>query len=126
MYIENYNKKHLFILGLIMLSFGNLFAEQSNEKNVSITLQNTNDSSLVLVLDQSNGKKILKVSFNGNEGNEGSLVILSNSIIVKSAQFELIKTPYSASVDVSNLASGTYEVILTTASGTHSAQITIA
>jgi hypothetical protein len=126
MSLENYTTKHLLSIAFFLISVGTSFAEPIIEKKVSHSILNPVDSSLVLALDQSNGNKILKVSFNGNEGNEGSIVIKLNSNIVKSAQFELIKSPYSASVDISNLASGTYEVVLTTAQGVHSAQLIIA
>ena len=71
------------------------------------------------------GARVLRVSFNGNEGTDGALQIKQNTTVVKTAQFELIKQPYYATVDISNLAAGTYQVILTTATGTHSSSILI-
>lgn len=85
----------------------------------------TNDTLLVLNIEMHYGARVLRVSFNGNEGTDGTLQIKQNNTVVKTASFELIKQPFYASVDISNLAIGTYQVVLTTATGTHSSSILI-
>ena len=120
-------RQNCFQLLLLLLS-NNLFAHQVSKPNQDNLLQtpvNTNDTLLVLNIEMQYGARVLKVSFNGNEGTDGTLQIKLNSTVVKAASFELIKQPFYASVDISNLAAGTYQVILTTATGTHNSSILI-
>jgi hypothetical protein len=120
-------RQNCFQLLLLLLS-NNLFAHQVSKPNQNNLLQtpvSTNDTLLVLNIEMQYGARVLKVSFNGNEGTDGTLQIKLNSTVVKAASFELIKQPFYASVDISNLAAGTYQVILTTATGTHSSSILI-
>ena len=120
-------RQNCFQLLLLLLS-NNLFAHQVSKPNQNNLLQtpvSTNDTLLVLNIEMQYGARVLKVSFNGNEGTDGTLQIKLNSTVVKAASFELIKQPFYASVDISNLAAGTYQVLLTTATGTHSSSILI-
>ncbi len=120
-------RQNCFQLLLLLLS-NNLFAHQVSKPNQNNLLQtpvSTNDTLLVLNIEMQYGARVLKVSFNGNEGTDGTLQIKLNSTVVKAASFELIKQPFYASVDISNLAAGTYQVILTTATGTHNSSILI-
>lgn len=78
------------------------------------------DDDFVLILETIGSKRILKVSFNGNEGNEGELKIYNNSNEkVLESNFELIKTPFYASVDVTNLPVGSYIAKLSTNKAVH-------
>lgn len=113
---------------LLLLLSNNSFAHQISDPTQNNLLQtpvSTNDTLLVLNIEMQYGARVLKVSFNGNEGTDGTLQIKLNNTVVKAASFELIKQPFYASVDISNLAAGTYQVILTTATGTHSSSILI-
>lgn len=113
---------------LLLLLSNNSFAHQFSGPIQNSTLQtpnNTNDTLLVLNIEMQYGARVLLVSFNGNEGTDGTLQIKQNTTVVKTASFELIKQPFYASVDISNLAVGTYQVILTTATGTHTSSILI-
>lgn len=98
----------------------------NSTKNLSHSFIIGNDNDLVLKLEIIESKKILRVSFNGNEGTDGSLIIFNdqNKPLVQS-NFELIKTPFYASVDVSTLSSGKYKVELTTPKGKHTTSLTI-
>ena len=94
-------------------------ANLNTEQTIILNNPTPNDSLLVLAVEMQDGLRILRVSFNGNEGNDGTLQIKHNSTTVKMAHFELIKQPYYASVDITSLNPGTYQVILTSATGTH-------
>ena len=98
----------------------------NSTKNLSHSFIIENDNDLVLKLEIIESKKILRVSFNGNEGTDGSLIIFNNQNkpLVQS-NFELIKTPFYASVDVSTLSAGKYKVELTTPKGKHTTSLTI-
>jgi hypothetical protein len=103
--------------------------EITNESIISDTLSQSNqkdESDLILnsVIDGS--EKILQVSFNGSEGTDGTLRIFNTTkSLVKEANFELIKFPFYASVDISSLASGTYKVELTTKKGIHTSSLIV-
>jgi len=125
--LSNFLRFNCLTLLLLLLS-NNLFAHQiSNpiQNNILQTPVSTNDTLLVLNIEMHYGARVLRVSFNGNEGTDGTLQIKQNNAVVKAASFELIKQPFYASVDISNLAAGTYQVTLTTATGTHSSSILI-
>ena len=113
---------------LLLLLSNNSFAHQVSvpiQNNMLQTSISTNDTLLVLNIEMQYGARVLLVSFNGNEGTDGTLQIKQNTTVVKTASFELIKQPFYASVDISNLTVGTYQVILTTATGTHTSSILI-
>jgi hypothetical protein len=125
--LSNFLRFNCLTLLLLLLS-NNSFAHQISDPTQNNLLQtpvSTNDTLLVLNIEMQYGARVLKVSFNGNEGTDGTLQIKLNNTVVKAASFELIKQPFYASVDISNLAAGTYQVILTTATGTHSSSILI-
>ena len=84
------------------------------------TLDQNKDVDLILNNITENSKRILRVSFNGNEGSEGSLKMISlSNKVLKEANFELIKYPYYASVDITDLPAATYKVELATKKGIH-------
>ena len=125
--LSNFLRFNCLTLLLLLLS-NNSFAHHISspiQNNLLQTSVSTNDTLLVLNIEMQYGARVLKVSFNGNEGTDGTLQIKLNNTVVKAASFELIKQPFYASVDISNLAAGTYQVILTTATGTHSSSILI-
>ncbi len=84
------------------------------------------DSNLVLHIEKVDLKSLLRVSFNGNEGNDGKLKIYdqSNNLLIQS-NFELIKSPFYATVDISALLPGIYPVSLNTKYGIHHLTLTI-
>ncbi|MEI6021639.1 MAG: hypothetical protein WCR21_10965 [Bacteroidota bacterium] len=85
-----------------------------------------NDAALVMRVEIVGGKKLLRVSFNANEGSEGSLKMVdARGKEVLRANFELIKFPYYATVDVTNLAAGTYTVKLKTQEAVHTNELNI-
>jgi hypothetical protein len=114
---------------LVCLSFnsfgGSNFSRFSSVNN-TIQLSLYEDPALSLEIVMDNGKRILHVSFNGDEGHEGTLKIYNISgILVKESNFELIKSPFYASVDITGLEKGNYKVELTTRKGNHSSNIEI-
>jgi hypothetical protein len=126
------SKVYLYGVGigtLLLLFFFNTSTASQNEALVKEervqSIKVNNDSLLVLNIETHYGAKVLCVSFNGNEGVDGTLQIKQGATVFKTAHFELIKQPYYASVDISNLAIGTYEVTLTTASRIHTSAIII-
>ena len=84
------------------------------------------DSNLILLIDYDNQDRLLKISFNGNEGNDGTMKILdnNNNVLIES-NFELIKSPYYATVNISVLSVGSYQVILETNSQVHTATLVV-
>lgn len=82
------------------------------------------DNLLVLNIESVDSRKLLRISFNGNEGTDGELKIYdANNTLVNTSNFELIKSPYYATVDVTSLPLGSYSVVLTTKSGNHNSSI---
>lgn len=82
------------------------------------------DNLLVLNIESVDSRKLLRISFNGNEGTDGELKIYDvNNTLVNTSNFELIKSPYYATVDVTSLPLGSYSVVLTTKSGNHNSSI---
>lgn len=81
---------------------------------------------LCFVIVYENNNRILRISFNGNEGPEGVLTIYNaNNTMVKEASFELIKSPFYASVDITNLPTGLYTAKLVTSKDVHSVPLTV-
>ncbi|MCX6310392.1 MAG: hypothetical protein NT084_02005 [Bacteroidetes bacterium] len=75
---------------------------------------------MVLSVSTSNSKKLLFVSFNANEGSDGTMRIFNSAHkVAVESNFELIKSPFYATVDISGLRAGDYTVELTTSIGTH-------
>ena len=92
--------------------------------DTSLSLKHDNELVLSIVFVES--KRILHVSFNGDGGSEGTLKIYSVShLLIKKVNFELIKYPYYASVDITDILSGTYQVELTTKKGVHTCTLTV-
>ncbi len=82
------------------------------------------DELLVLNLESVDSRKLLRISFNGNEGTDGELKIYDDkNTLVTTSNFELIKSPYYATVDVTSLPNGNYSVVLTTKSGNHNSSL---
>lgn len=100
----------------------------NNSKNITFHSNRSShqESNLVLNVEVQNSKKVLRVSFNGSEGNEGELKIFNNSNeLVAQSNFELIKSPFYASVDISSLAAGNYVVKLTTNVAVHQSSLVL-
>ena len=82
------------------------------------------DDLLVLNIESVDSRKLLRISFNGNEGTDGELKIYDDkNILVTTSNFELIKSPFYATVDVTTLPSGSYSVVLITKSGSHNSSL---
>ena len=82
------------------------------------------DDLLVLNIESVDSRKLLRISFNGNEGTDGELKIYNDkNILVTTSNFELIKSPFYATVDVTSLPLGSYSVVLTTKSGNHNSSL---
>ncbi|CAN1513150.1 hypothetical protein MCEGE10_00856 [Flavobacteriaceae bacterium] len=123
-------KKAIFVILLFFVIAANAIQSKSNvSKNHPIILKNDSflkDELLVLNLDFVDSKKLLRVSFNGNEGTDGELKIYDEkNVLVTSSNFELIKSPFYATVDVTALSTGTYLVVLVTNSGSHKSNLQI-
>ena len=123
-------KKAIFVILLFCVFAANAIQSKSNvTKNHPVILKNDSffkDELLVLNLNFVDSKKLLRVSFNGNEGTDGELKIYDEkNVLVTSSNFELIKSPFYATVDVTALSSGTYMVILVTKSGSHKSNLQI-
>jgi hypothetical protein len=83
-------------------------------------------SSLVLETQNIESRRLLRISFNGNEGTNGYFELYNyNNDLVKQSKFELIKFPFYASVDVTDLEAGTYAVRLTTSDQIHYTNLVI-
>jgi hypothetical protein len=103
-----------------------IIVEECTDAVFHSTLSTNDDNELVMVVVNENYKKIIRISFNGNEGSNGTLRIYNASRdLVKKANFELIKSPFYASVDVTNLVAGTYTAELTTEKAVHSYSLII-
>lgn len=115
----------LFFIVFVLSSWGCFMGSSKNIKSHS-NRSIFQESNLVLNVEVQNSKKILRVSFNGNEGNDGELKIFNNSNqLVAQSNFELIKSPFYASVDISSLAAGNYVVKLTTNVAVHQSSLVL-
>jgi hypothetical protein len=84
------------------------------------------DKDLVLNIFIENGHRLLRVSFNGSEGSEGDLKIFNPAHEVNAEfNFELIKYPNYATVDLTDLTPGNYLVELSTKIAVHTATLSI-
>ncbi len=85
------------------------------------------DSTLILNIEKVENKNILRVSFNSNkEGNEGNFKIFDEKGKLRiQSNFELIPSPYYASVDISSLSAGNYKVTLETEVRTINSTLTV-
>jgi hypothetical protein len=127
----NFLNVSLIILCLLCSIKGKAICEQRQNSgnrylNIGIILVDTvtKEQKLIFQLKKEGSQQILRISFNGNEGNNGTLKIFNTKgDLVKEAHFELIKTPYYASVDVTNLKPGIYSLILKTTAGEHTSSI---
>ncbi len=89
-------------------------------------IYNDNDTALMMRIEIISGKKLLRVSFNGKEGSDGKLKLAdARGKEVLSANFELIKFPYYATVDITNLAAGSYTAKLITQEAVHTSELNI-
>lgn len=117
----------LFVLLFIKASANEFIAVPSQIKIK--TIENSllfEDNLLLLHLDIVDSGKLLRVSFNGNEGADGELKIYDEKKeLVSLSNFELIKTPFYATVDVTSLPSGSYSVVLSTKLGSHTSTLQI-
>lgn len=101
-----------------------LFGENKMSASDYVNIQK--DKDLVLNLVTENSQKLLRVSFNGNEGMEGDLKIFNRAKEQKAEfNFELIKFPNYATVDITDLPPGTYTIELHTKKAIHTSRLTI-
>jgi hypothetical protein len=118
----------LIILSSALISFKSTEIRIKTKENQIFQLNNfqLNEAPFVFYIEQVGNSKLLRVSFNGNEGNEGTLKIYnSQNALVLESNFELIKSPFFASVDVTNLQAGDYSLVLSTAVDNHTSQLII-
>lgn len=118
----------LIILSSALLSYKNTEIRFKTKENQILQLNNSqlDDEPFVFYTEQVGNYKLLRVSFNGNEGNEGTLKIYnSQNVLVLESNFELIKSPFFASVDLTNLQAGDYSLVLSTAVDNHTSQLVI-
>ena len=122
----------LIAITLLLFSTNNAFAvimhnpKQSNLAGTKKLPVFIVDDALVLKIEIVDAKRLLRVSFNGSEGPEGELKLYnaSNEMVIES-NFELIKSPFYATVDINTLAVGTYTAKLTTGSSVHTSTLII-
>lgn len=79
---------------------------------------------LNLIIIDSRG--LVRVSFQGDEGNNGTLKFLNSSNrVVYEVGIELIKLPYYTTIDVTDFYRGSYSVVLTTEKTIHTTSLII-
>lgn len=116
----------LFVFDSNVLKVNNESKEVRNHLKVNYLKNTINDEPFTFYTEQVGNSKLLRVSFNGDEGNEGTLKIYnSQNVVVNESNFELIKSPFFASVEITNLPSGNYTLLLTTALGNHTSLLVI-
>lgn len=109
-----------------MMLFPIFGSDNFYKKNKQLLVNNPIVGDLILEFLKIENSKIIRISFNGNEGMHGDLYLIdSNNKKVGEFNFELIKTPNYASIDVSDLSKGTYTAVLKTEKGSHNAIIQI-
>ncbi len=121
-------KFKLVLVAFFILSVNYAMSEKNLFQNspTQITEGIQSDEPFTFYLENVGGQKLLRVSFNGNEGNDGTLTVFNaQNVQVIESNFELIKSPFYATVDVSNLQAGTYTIKLVTAEREHTSTITI-
>ena len=98
----------------------------TKNETVSVTNVLQPNNPFTYYLEILDGQKLLRVSFNANEGNDGTLKVYNaQNTLVTESNFELIKSPFYATVDLTALSSGTYTLKLTTAQGEYVSTLTI-
>ena len=86
----------------------------------------TDDPNLVLLAIKDGSEVSLQVSFDGNEGNSGSISIFSgNTELIHEMSISIAHSPGFTAVNLSEYAAGTYTCQLKTASGIHVSHFTI-
>jgi hypothetical protein len=118
----------IFIFAVNVTFTGNarLVSSASLNANEAVFATPNGDRQVILKTDSQGSHRILRISFEGNEGKEGTLQIFnSTNTLVKTSTFELIKSPFYASVDITDLMPGEYTVQLTTQIATHTASFKI-
>lgn len=119
----------LFVVKSLVPNSANMLSGDSGNSMLnqnSAQLVMPQDSDIVLNLEHMFNKKLLQVSLNVDQEGDGRLKIFNldgKSLI--SANIELIKYPYYATVDVTSLNSGTYVAIVMTTKGIHSTTLII-
>lgn len=87
----------------------------------------TNDPELRLEYTMNYSTPVVRMSFDGNDGDKGFLQVLNKDGVVmrQVEEVELINSPYYFTLDVSELPAGTYTFSLKTASKTYTSAVTI-
>ncbi len=130
------NIKKLSLIGLLVFCFqikskssvelGKVNLQKIPFQKLAGECQILIENNLILKIELVDGKRLLRVSFNGNEGSDGTLKIYDDSKkLVIESNFELIKYPYYATVDITNLAFGKYTASLITKQNIHTSVLTI-
>lgn len=115
----------IMALFVLMIGINGLLANEIKTSAISKTLTPTDDH-FVFYVENVESQKLLRVSFNGNEGTDGTLFIYdANNNVVSESNFELIKSPFYATVDLTSIAAGNYSLKLVTATGTHTGTLTL-
>ncbi len=122
-----FNSIRFGLIALFVLWSGVSVLKASNNKSFqSLKVLAPQDNPLAFYVENVANQKLLRVSFNANEGTDGTLYIYdSNNQVVNESSFELIKSPFYATVDVTSIAAGTYTLKLITATGTHTGTLTL-
>lgn len=95
-----------------------------NQNVLSVTTKN--DSTIVLNVVNMFNKKLLHVSVNSSAIGEGKLKIIDiNGREVLSANIEIIRYPYYATVDITALSNGSYVLAVKSPQGIHSTNLII-
>lgn len=123
-------KKAIFLISFCLVLVTNSYSEilKNNSQDFFFPPSGVNckDPLLILKLVQVDSKKLLQISFNGNEGVDAEVKILDDrKNIAATFNLELIKTPYYATVDVTNLPPGKYSIELSTKIGLHTSTLLI-
>lgn len=116
------NRLFLFFL-MSFVSFSSVYS--LSEKSCNDFIYEAPDV-VVFEIVKENNSNLLRISFNKEEGQEATFVIYNaqNRVLLES-NFELIKYPNYATVDISNLAKGSYQTMLTTQKGRYSKTLVI-
>ena len=86
----------------------------------------SDDPNLQLTLVKNDWDINLHISFNGNEGTNGTIKVYNSSNqFVNQFNISLVNSPAFSSINLGEWSSGTYLVELTTASGVHTSHFTI-
>jgi hypothetical protein len=115
----------IFFLTTIFKS-QNISAYQQSNEIFNITSFSAAENPLELLFVKEQSVKSIRISFNGNEGMEGTIRLYnSQNVQVLEYPIELIKSPNYATIIVSELPGGNYKAELKTRRSTYTSQIEV-